>query len=249
MVVPYYICRGEGDKALLFVHGLGENLESWSNQIDYFSRSGCVSIALDLRGHGKSKDAEKKIEMEGFANDVFDVLDSLSVKSANLCGLSMGGLVVLEAYSRRPEVFDSMILVSVIPQYPPAQSAALEMMSMKEIADQVASFAVAPTASVELKRSIAKMISQTNKSSYIQSAEAACAQDYSGMLATIRVPTLLIAGELDFVTPPEAAKYIQKRVPGCRMQVMKGTGHLPNRENPREFNHIVEEFLRTSQGR
>ncbi|MDG7001632.1 MAG: alpha/beta fold hydrolase [Nitrososphaerota archaeon] len=248
MANPNFVSKGDGDETLLFVHGLGENLESWSDQVDYFSKQKYRAVALDLRGHGRSEAGSGRIEMEGFAEDVFEVLHSLGAEEATLCGLSMGALVVLEAYKRRPEIFESMILVSAIPQYPPSQTNLIEKLSMREVGEQVSGFAVALTASKDLKQKIANMVAATDKRSYIESAEAACAQDYTDVLRQVSVPTLLIVGELDYITPPEAAKFMQKRIPNCQMKIMKGVGHLPNREHPQEFNTIVEQFLKANIG-
>jgi 3-oxoadipate enol-lactonase len=242
-----YVAKGQGE-TMIFVHGLGESLESWSNQVDFFSTHGYRAVALDLRGHGKSPADSGRIEMEGFAEDLFTVLDSLSVNRAHYCGLSMGALVVLEAYRKRPDGFRSMTLVSTLPQYPPAQTQALGNMSMREVAEQVASAAVGPSASVELKRDIARVIASTDKKAYIESAETACAQDYTLLLPEIEVPVLLVAGELDYITPPEAAKFMQKRIPSSRLAVIKGVGHLPNRENAGEFNRLLLSFLKSTGG-
>ena len=112
-----FIRKGEGD-ANVFVHGLGENLESWSEQVDQVSSLGFMGVALDLRGHGRSEPGDGKKEMRGFADEVVGVLKSLTVERAHFCGLSMGALVVLEAYSRSPQVFRSLVLVSTLPSTP-----------------------------------------------------------------------------------------------------------------------------------
>jgi pimeloyl-ACP methyl ester carboxylesterase len=239
-----FVSRGEGT-AIIFVHGLGESLESWSEQLEHFGAEGFRAVALDLRGHGHSEAGEARIEMEGFADDVFEALRSLSIEKAHFCGLSMGALVVLEAYKRNPGAFLSMTLVSSLPQYPPAQTQALENMSMRELGEQVAKFAVGPAATTELKKSIARVVGSTSKTAYIQSAEAACARDYTPVLSTIKVPVLLVAGELGFVAPPQAAAFMQKRIANSSLVIVRGAGHLPNREAPREFDRLLDEFLRT----
>jgi pimeloyl-ACP methyl ester carboxylesterase len=244
MVKLNFVSRGQG-AAIIFIHGLGESLESWSEQVEHFGAEGFRAVALDLRGHGGSEAGEGRIEMEGFADDIFDVLGSLSIEKAHFCGLSMGALVVLEAYKRKPETFLSMTLVSSLPQYPPAQTQALENMSMRELGEQVAKFAVGPSATTELKKSIARVIGSTNKTVYIQSAEAACAQDYTPLLSSIKVPVLLVAGELDFVAPPQAEAFMQKRIANSRLLTVKGVGHLPNREAPQEFDRLMDDFLKT----
>ncbi len=243
MVKLNFVSKGEGTP-IVFVHGIGDSLESWSEQLEHFGAEGFRAVALDLRGHGRSEAGEARIEMEGFADDVFDVMQSFSIEKAHFCGLSMGALVVLEAYRRKPGAFLSMTLVSSLPQYPPAQTQALEKMSMREVGDLVAGAAVGPTASTELKKSIARVIGSTSKTAYIQSAEAACAQDYTPLLPSIKVPVLLIAGELDYVAPPQAEMFMQKRIANSRLVTVRGARHLPNREFPKEFDRLMDEFLK-----
>jgi pimeloyl-ACP methyl ester carboxylesterase len=62
-------------------------------------------------------------------------------------------------------------------------------------------------------------------------------------LPTIKVPTLIVVGDLDIVTPVSSAEQIQKSISGSVLKIMKGVSHLPNRENPNEFNNILKEFL------
>lgn len=237
-----YVVEGEGPETIVFIHGLGEYLESWKHQIKFFSKDFKV-IALDLRGHGKSGIPKKKIEIEDFAGDVTGLLNHLGIKKAHFCGLSMGALVVFELYKRHPNYFLSMILVATRPQYPPAQTAALEGMSMETIGEEVATFALAASAPESLREEVAKMIAGTPKDVYLQSAEATSILNYTDLLPKIKVPTLIIVGDLDIVTPVDSAEILNKDIPGSILKIMRGIGHLPNRENPEEFNSILKEFL------
>lgn len=237
-----YVIEGQGEEAIIFIHGIGENLESWRYQIQFFSAKFKV-VALDLRGHGKSSAPKKKIEIKDFALDVKALLDHLGIKKAHFCGLSMGALVVFEMYKLHSEYFLSMILVAARHQFPPAQTAALEGMSMEIIGEEVATFALAARAPEELRREVAKMIANTRKDMFIQSAEATSMLNYAELLPTIKVPTLIVVGDLDIVTPVASAEQIRKSISGSVLKIMKGIGHLPNRENPDEFNNILKEFL------
>jgi len=239
--------EGEAPETIVFIHGLGENLESWKYQIKYFSKDFKV-VALDLRGHGKSGVPEKKMEIDDFARDVIGLLDHLGIKKAHFCGLSMGALVVFEAYKKYPDYFLSMILVATRPKYPPAQTAALEQMSMEIIAQEVANFALAATASNSLREEVAKMIVGTEKDVYLQSAEATSSLNYTDLLPKITIPTLIIVGDLDIVTPIDSAEFMNKNIPGSILHIMQGVGHLPNRENPEEFNNLVKDFLDKTEG-
>lgn len=237
-----YTVKGEAAENIVFIHGLGENIKSWKHQLRYFSKSFTV-IALDLRGHGKSGIPEKRIEMQDFSKDVIGLLNYLEIKDAHFCGLSMGALLIFETYKKYPNRFSSMILVSTRPCYPPTETGVLEGVTMEEIGKAVAGFALAPSAAQMLKEETAKMISQTRKDMYIQSAEASSLVDYTGLLLNIKVPTLIIVGELDVVTPLNHAKLLNKLIQTSTLEIMAGVGHLPNRENPEGFNKILEAFL------
>lgn len=237
-----YVVEGEGPETIVFIHGLGENLESWKHQIKYFSKDLKV-VALDLRGHGKSGIPKKRIEIRDFAGDVTGLLNYLGLKKAHFCGLSMGALVIFELYKKYQDSFLSLILVATRPRYPPAQPAALEGMSMKIIGEEVATFALAASAAEALREDVAKMIAGTRKDLYIQSAEATSMLDYTDLLPKIKVPTLIIVGDLDIVTPLDSAEILNKDIPRSVLKVMRSVGHLPNRERSEEFNTILKEFL------
>lgn len=239
-----YVVEGRGPETITFIHGLGENLESWKHQIKYFSKDLRV-VALDLRGHGKSGIPKKRIEIGDFAGDVTVLLNHLGIKKAHFCGLSMGALVLFDLYKKYSDSFLSMILVATRPRYPPAQPAALEGMSMEIIGEEVATFALAASAPESLREEVARMIAGTRKDIYIQSAEATSMLDYTDLLHKIMVPTLIIVGDLDIVTPVDSAEILNKDIPGSVLKIMRGIGHLPNRERLEEFNTILEEFLDT----
>jgi pimeloyl-ACP methyl ester carboxylesterase len=239
-----YVATGKGTEVIVFIHGLGENLKSWKHQLESFSKDFKV-VALDLRGHGKSGVPKKKIEIEDFAGDVTGLLDHLDIKKAHFCGLSMGALIVFELYQKHPDYFLSMILVATRPRYPPAQTAALEGMSMETIGEEVATFALAASSPESLREEVAKMIAGTKKDIYIQSAEATSMINYANLLPNIKVPTLIIVGDRDIVTPVDSAEILNKDISGSTLKIMRGIGHLPNRENPQELNKTLEAFLDT----
>uniref|UniRef100_A0A7C4FFS1 Alpha/beta hydrolase n=1 Tax=Thermofilum pendens TaxID=2269 RepID=A0A7C4FFS1_THEPE len=239
----HYVVSGNGIP-LVFVHGLGESYETWKPQIEFFPKHGFKVIALDLRGHGDSEIPREMVTMEGFAMDVEAVLDAERVGKAAMVGYSMGALVLLMLYKHTPQRFEKLVLEATAPEYPPAMTELLENMSMHEIALQVAEFAVSPTAPQELKRDIYRIISRTDKRVYIQSAETATERSYRDIMASLEVPTLLISGELDYISPPEVVEEMSQLIRNSQKVVLKGVGHMPHRENPDEYNSIVLKFLR-----
>ncbi|MGB9786325.1 MAG: alpha/beta fold hydrolase [Infirmifilum uzonense] len=238
----HYVVAGEG-RPIFFVHGLGESFLTWRPQITFFKDKGFRVIALDLRGHGESQVPSKRVTMEGFALDVQSVLEAEGIEKAYMVGYSMGALVLLEFYKVSQTFFDKLVLEATAPEYPPAMTEILENMSMHEIAQQVAEFAVSPVASQELKREIYEIVSRTDKRVYIQSAETATEKSYRSIIQSLKVPTLFISGELDYISPPEVVEEMSRLVSNSRKVVMRGVGHMPHREKPDEYNSILLEFL------
>jgi len=238
----HYVAVGQG-KPVVFVHGLGESFATWKPQLEFFPRKGFRAVAVDLRGHGDSEIPSRRITMEDFARDVLSVLDAEGVEKAYMVGYSMGALVLLELYKIAPQRFERLVLEATAPEYPPAMTEVLENMSMHEIAQQVAEFAVSPVAPSELKREIYEIISRTDKRVYIQSAEAATQRSYRDVLRSIQVPTLLISGELDYISPPEVVDEMSRLVPNSKPLILGGVGHMPHRERPEIFNEAILEFL------
>src|SRR6478735_10307343 len=94
---------------LVFIHGLGEVKEGWSNQFEFANQYDL--IIPDLRGHGEYITAGE-ISIKNFAYDVISLLKELGIESAHICGLSMGGMVTQEIYRQAPEMCRSLMLVS-----------------------------------------------------------------------------------------------------------------------------------------
>lgn len=239
----FFVEEGKGE-ILFLVHGLGESHETWKEQISFFSKEGFKVVALDLRGHGKSEIPKKRIEIEDFAMDVINLAAFRGMDKVNFCGYSMGAVVLFEVYRLKPELFKTFIIEAAVPQYPPAQTSLLENMNMDEIARQVADFAVSPLAPEKLREDIYQIIRKTDKEIYIESAEAACSKNYTSLLPNIRVPTLIVSGELDYISPPEAARQMAEQIPDARVVIFKKTGHMPHREKAEDFNAEVLKFLR-----
>ena len=85
--------------------------------------------------------------------------------------------------------------------------------------------------------------------SYLKTLEASVAQDRNAPIEKISVPTLVIAGDEDQVYPPALAQDLARRIPGARLEMMRGLGHLPNMEQPEEFNAVLLRFLKEQEKR
>lgn len=101
---------GKGEKAFLFIHGVGTNRQFLSPQFEYFCQKG-QALNVDLRGHGQSDKPEQIYTMEGYAEDLAWLCEQLKIKKATVIAHSMGGNIALELHSRFPNLLSSIVLL------------------------------------------------------------------------------------------------------------------------------------------
>ena len=106
-----YIDEGKGDNTLLFVHGLGSNLQAWQKNIEYLKKD-YRCIAIDLPGYGKSSKGDYPFTVPFFAESVKSVIEQLKLKNVTLVGHSMGGQTVIQAALSYPKFIHRMVLIA-----------------------------------------------------------------------------------------------------------------------------------------
>jgi 3-oxoadipate enol-lactonase len=242
-----YYDAGFGEPVVL-IHGLGENLDSWLPQIEALSGAYRV-IALDLRGHGQSGHREEEpITLKRFADDICFLMKRLALDKAHFCGLSMGGLIALEMFLRYKSLIKSLILADTSPILPPAPMLAerlglLDSMELNDWGKILAVLTLRPGAPLELRQKVAQMFAQNRRSPYRQALITTFTSDFSWLLPLIDVPTLVLVGEADQVTPIGCALFLQNHIKNSVLRVISGAAHLSNLENPGEFNRALREHL------
>jgi pimeloyl-ACP methyl ester carboxylesterase len=246
---------GDGVPFVL-VHGHPFNRSMWRGQLAAFSPQFRV-IAPDLRGYGESRVTADKTMLEDFARDIAALLDELSVANIVLCGLSMGGQIVLEFYRLFPHRVRALILADTFAQldsdarrqerYDTAERLLRE--GMDDYAAEVLPKMIAPKTIREQPEVAEHVLTMMRTTSPAGAAAAlrgrAERQDYTPLLPEITVPTLILVGSDDEFTPVSDAEFMHQRIPNSKMIVIDGTGHMPNLESPGEFNRAVAEFAKT----
>jgi pimeloyl-ACP methyl ester carboxylesterase len=250
-----YEDTGQGSP-LVLVHGHPFDRSMWREQVRAFS-SHCRVITFDLRGYGGTTVIPGTTSLEEFARDTAGLLDYLDVTDIILGGLSMGGQIVLEFYRLFPQRARALILSDTFAQldtderrqarYDTADRLVNE--GMRRYADEVLTKMIAPRTLDEQPEVAAHVLSMMWGTPPEGAAAAlrgrAERQDYTSLLPEIAVPTLIIVGSDDEFTPVSDAEFMRERIPNSQMVVIEKTGHIPNMEDPKEFNRVVEEFLRT----
>jgi pimeloyl-ACP methyl ester carboxylesterase len=243
-----YVERGKGKNTIVFVHGLGENKESWRYQTEHFSKK-TRTIAVDLRGHGESGDSN--ISLDIFVEDLRALIDKLGAKEIILCGLSMGGAISMAFYSKYPERVKAMVLSDTSSGF--SRETAERMLSqrmdyienkgMEELGKFIANGALTENASEDLREEVRKMFASNKIGPYKEATKVAILSNLDDVLPTIKVPVLIMVGEKDRTTPVELAKHLNERINGSELRIIPGAAHLTKLEKPELFNSYMEEFL------
>jgi 3-oxoadipate enol-lactonase len=245
---------GSGEFVIM-LHGIGGNRLNWTDQIEAFAPH-FHAAAWDARGYGDSDDYEGPLNFASYADDLARVLDHFGVRRAHVVGLSMGGRIAMDFVARYSDRLATLVLCDTHKGFaamPEDRKSAfiasrkaplLAGKEPKDIAEPVARSLVGPKASDTALRRLVDSMSRLHKESYIKSIEASVRMDARSDLANIKVPTLVVVGADDRLTPPDVARELASEIRGAELAVIPDAGHLANIEQPEAFNAAVLQFLR-----
>jgi len=244
--------QGDG-AAVLFVHGFPLDRTMWRAQV--VGLAGWGRVAPDLRGFGLSDPPPGPWTIADHADDLAVFLDELRIEQAVVCGLSMGGYVVLELARRHGSKIRGLVLANTraeadSPDAKRARDGTIEAVRARGSAALTESMLpklLAPSTVAtrpEVVGHLRSMIAETRP----EGATAALAAmrdrfDASELLSEIRVPALVVVGAEDAIIPPQTQIDLARRIPGARLEVVPGAGHLTPLEQPEAFNRLLADFL------
>jgi 3-oxoadipate enol-lactonase len=247
--------RGDGP-AVLFVHGYPLDRTLWQHPLG--ALTGFKRIAPDLRGLGLSDAPDLGYSMATYADDLAALLDTLHVDTAVMCGLSMGGYIALEFARRYRSRLRGLVLMDTraeadTPEARKARESAMLMARERgaaAIAQHMLPNLFAPGAAQTMPQAVerVRLMMEAAPVKGIVGALAAMRDrvDSVPTLATLEgLPTLVVVGDQDQVTPPAVARGIAAAVPGAVLNVIPGAGHLPPIEQPLATTRVLTEFLQS----
>lgn len=241
-------CEAGQGPLLLLLHGVGSTSHTWEGQLAHFATTHHV-VAPDMRGYAASAASPESVSMRAFAADAAALIEHLGPGPAHVCGLSMGGIVAQTLWRDRPELVASLVLADTWANHPSAAAAQGERLSAIDASDMPAlarermPAVYGPGASVPLVELGVKVFASLDRATYRAASADLWTQDLRQVARSITVPTLVLVGEHDRITPPALAEDLAGLIPGARLCVIPGAGHLVNEENPAAFNQAVAEFL------
>lgn len=235
---------GEG-RLLLFLHGLGGRRQNWDAQLAFFSKQ-FKAVAWDARGYGDSDDYDGPLQFSIFSEDILRVLEYFKTDKASLVGLSMGGRIARNFALHHPERVDRLVLANTSPGFGSLTPQEVhDFVERRRNADPVAQakLLVSPRAHPGAFDDLVASLGAVHRESYLKTVKASVAQDQAAPIERIQAPTLVVTSEDDRLYPPAIAQDMARRIPGARLAVIEGAGHLSNMEQPDRFNQVVLEFL------
>lgn len=250
-----YEHAGSGPTVIM-MHGIGGNRSNWRGQLACLSPE-FHALAWDARGYGDSDDYDGDLDFGDFSHDLLRLVDHLDCERAHLVGLSMGGRIALDFYERNPERVASLVLCDSFPGWDESftdeardefvrirKEPLLAGVKPKDMAPAVAKTLVSPTASPEVTEQLIASMAALHTESYIKAIEATTHYEPVADLLCVGVPTQVIVGADDKLTPPEMSQRMAAAIPDARLAVLENAGHLTNLERPEVFNETLLAFLR-----
>ncbi|AUN97505.1 alpha/beta hydrolase [Bacteriovorax stolpii] len=241
-----------GKEPLIFLHAFPLASDMWKEQMQFFSRTH-YTLAPDLPGFGKGTLPGHAITFEHYVESVQNFLKETGIKQSVWCGLSMGGYLALRLYQKAPELCSGLILADTKSTPDDNLGKEKRWSSIKKLHSHREEFMekqwlsmVGKSSRDNLKlKKIFYEITERNTEEGISSGLVSLTtrMDCSDMLKDIHVPTLILVGEEDKVTPFSDAQHLHKNIANSRLEMIPKAGHLSNMENPQAFNKAVSEFL------
>ena len=250
----YYERRGSGEPMLL-IQGLGGNSLHWGEDFLGGLQDTFELILFDNRGAGRSGPLEGELTIADLAQDALGLLDALEIESAHVVGISMGGMVAQELVLGAPERVRTLTLGCTFPGGREAKMTDMEVVGM--LAEAVLSGDDERTLRAGYEVMIAAEYGKQEGAYELYSElagqyrapipvlmaqlSAIMGHDTSGRLGDVKVPTLVLHGTEDRLMEVENGELIARLIPGARLELLEGSGHMFFWEQPERSARLVRE--------
>jgi 3-oxoadipate enol-lactonase len=243
---------GEADKPwLVMSNSLAADMSMWDDQVSLLTRTHRV-VRYDTRGHGQSTGPEEPYSFEPLVADMVAVMDRFGIASADVIGLSLGGMTALGLGLTHPQRVRRMLVCDARADAPPpfvqgwdTRIAAVRENGMAAILDGTLERWFTETCRRDQPEVIERarnMILGTSVAGYVGCAAALRGLDYLRRLPEMTVPVLYLVGSEDSGAPKEAMQAMADATPGGHLIVLDGLAHIGNMEQPAAFNAVLAEW-------
>jgi pimeloyl-ACP methyl ester carboxylesterase len=245
--------RGEGPP-LVLLHGWPVDSREWRRQLDGLSDEFTV-VAWDAPGAGRSSDPPETFRLSDWADYLAEFIRALDLDRPHVAGLSWGGGLALELYRRHPAVPRTLILVSAYAGWggslpPDVVKERFELylrnseLPPEQWVPAVIRTLLTDQATDSMVDELSSMISEFHPAATRAAVRAFAEADLRDVLPRIDIPTLLLYGEEDVRAPKPVWEALHANIPGSKLVVLPGVGHMIDVEAADRFDVEVRAFLR-----
>ncbi len=234
---------------VILIHGFPFNGSIWEEIAARLSRSARL-ICPDLRGHGLSPAPEGIYTMELMARDVALMMDNQGIHKAVIVGHSLGGYISLAFLSLFAQRCIALGFVATqagsdSPEKKKGRYQTVEKLENKGVEALTEGMPESLSDFPEIRDRIKTMIRATHKNGLIGALLGMAERtDYTTQLKVISVPALVVAGEQDKLIPIETAREMADLIPGSKIEIIPGTGHMPMMESPDLLSKVLLDFIK-----
>lgn len=245
--LPVLVQDGE-QPTVVFLHYWGGSHRTFEPVIAALA-SGCGVVSYDYRGWGAARELPGPYEIDQLADDLLTVVGELGLSRYVLAGHSMGGKVAQLAASRRPDGLAGLVLIAPAPPRPTVDAQAADAVShaydsRTAVSDAVQHVLTYRPLPADLREQVLTDSLAAGDDARLAWPRHGLTKDITAAASAIEVPVLVLAGEHDQVDPPASLEAnLLPVIPGARMIVIEGTGHLSPLEMPGRVASELDQFV------
>jgi len=252
-----FLSGEQRSKAIIFVHGFPYDHFMWDAQVNEFSGN-YFCVTYDISGLGESVVGDGQFTIEGFVDDLESIVEELKLEKPILCGLSMGGYISLRAIERMQEKFSALILCDTKSEADDnngklKRAEAIKQINSGDLDNFIESFVQNCFSEKFVKDSESEYRIVVDRSKkYNPLGVKGCLLAMAGRtdttesLSKLSIPTLVICGSEDKLTPQNVMKPMSEKIPNNKFVLIEGAGHMTPIENSQKVNSAIKEFLTQS---
>lgn len=242
------------NKSIVFIHGFPFDLTMWNNVIDSL-KTDFYCVSYNIRGFGKSSGGDGQFTMEMFVDDLEKIIKKLKLNKPTICGLSMGGYITLRATERFEKILGGLILCDTKAE-PDSNAAKLKraegirdinLKGTKKFAEEFIKNCVSGDFIKKNSKTYNAIVSNSSKTNPLALKGCLLAMagrtDTTEYLSKINIPTLILCGEKDNLTPASLMKEISNKIKNAEFYVVPNAGHVIAIENPDFTTNKIKTFL------
>ena len=250
MRLAYQVDGSVDAPPLVLVNSLGTDLRMWQPLLPLLTQHLRV-IRYDVRGHGQSALASAPYTIQELGSDLLALLNTLQIERANMCGLSLGGMIALWFVAQYPQRVQRAVFANTSARIGSRQSweariAAVRDGGMPAIREAVLARFLSAGYRQEHPETVEKleaMLLALNPQGYIAACEVLRKTDLRELAPTIMVPALILTGELDESVPSAQSQELHATIAGSQFFLFSQVAHLSCLERPEAFSQLLLAFV------